>query len=98
MLSTSTGEPFLRSRYIDEVAEEPGAVRAAVCFSRNAEEGGCPEAVEMSTHSRSAARARAAPPGTAAISPTLPRRRQVTAPKLASWTHFCHMSPTMWEE
>jgi hypothetical protein len=41
---------------------------------------------------------RSAPPGIAAISPMLPRIRQVMLPSVASCTHFCHISRMMWSE
>src|SRR5271154_385304 len=90
--SASTGAPFLRSRYIEEVSDDP----VAVCWERFSAkkdgDGGWPQARAIAAHSLRAVSDNSAPLGTAAISPIFPRSRQVMAPKLASCTHFCHIS------
>src|SRR4029077_17912928 len=84
-----------KSRYIEEVNDDPGAVIAPACFETKASDGLWPQAVATAADSSIILNERSAPPGAATISPIVPRTRQVTAPRLASWNHFSHIACMM---
>src|SRR5260370_306875 len=79
MESTSTGAFRARSRYMEEVNDEPAAVNSASFSSRNLGDGGYPQAAATAAHSLRAESDKSAPPGIATISPIFPRSRQVMA-------------------
>jgi len=67
--SASMRTPLCKSRYMDEVSEEPVAVNADFAAAINARLGGTPTAATTATISSSTARAKSGPYGACAISP-----------------------------
>ena len=87
--------PLCKSRYIEDVNEDPGLVIAAAFRERKSSDGLWPQAVAIAFDSSSILMDSSAPPETATISPIVPRIRQVMAPRVASWIHFSHISCMM---